>query len=208
MSMQQCVSHWIDAKAEPHARVVSLLFLAAGLASAAHLDFGVGAGVKAGVPFIDLLKGPGVTAGSQPVLSEGNNYIVGPVVELRLPFGFAIEADGLYRGTNYQLGNAGNLPTVIHSSSWEIPYLAKFRFPIPLLKPFIVAGGAYRTFNDLNPGVTATHNGVVGGAGLELRLGRLRLSGEARYLRWGAPPPNDFARLTQSQGEVLFGLIF
>ncbi len=178
------------------------------MASAAHLDFGAGVGVKAGVPFTDLLKAAGVITGPQAVLSQGNNYIVGPVVELRLPFGFAIEADGLYRGTNYHVANAGNAPTAIQSSSWEIPYLAKFRFPIPLLKPFVVAGGAYRTFPDLPPGVTATHNGVVGGAGLELRIGRVRLSGEARYLRWGEPPPNDLAHLTQDQGEVLFGLIF
>jgi hypothetical protein len=189
-------------------RSVSVLFLTAGLASAAHLDFGVGVGVKAGIPFTDLLETTGAITGPPPALSQEDNYIVGPVVELRLPFGFAIEADGLYRGTNYHVANTGNLPTVIKSSSWEIPYLAKFRFPIPLLKPFVVAGGAYRTFNDLPPGITATHNAFVAGGGLELRLGRLRLSGEARYLRWGEPPANAAAFLTRSQGEVLFGLIF
>jgi len=77
-----------------------------------------------------------------------------------------------------------------------------------LLKPFVVAGGAYRTFNNLPAGITPTHNGVVAGAGLELRIKRLRLSAEARYLRWGGPPPSDLARLVQDQGEVLFGLIF
>jgi hypothetical protein len=185
-------------------RLIFVLFLTAGLAPAQHLDFGVGGGVKGGWPFINLLNAAGVT----PSLSQTDNYIVGPVAELRLPFGFAFEADGLYRGTQYHLVNANNLPTAINSSSWEIPYLGKFRFPIPLIKPFVVAGGAYRIFNDLPPGVTATHNGVVAGAGIELRIRRVRLSGEVRYLRWGAPPANDFARLKQDQAEVLFGLIF
>jgi len=143
-----------------------------------------------------------------PQLTQNDNYIVGPVVELRLPFGFAVEADGLYRATNYDVTNSGAVPSAIKSSSWEIPYMAKFRFPIPLLKPFLVAGGAYRTFNDLPAGVTPTNNGVVAGGGLELRLGRFRFSGEVRYLRWGEPPPNEPVHFSRNQGEVLFGLIF
>jgi len=133
---------------------------------------------------------------------------VGPVAELRLPFGFALEGNGLYRATSYVVTNAGGLPVPVKSSSWEIPYLAKFRFPIPLLKPFISAGGAYRLFPDLPSGVTVSRNAFVAGGGLELRLGRLRLSGEARYLRWGQPPANAAVRLSESQGEVLFGVIF
>src|SRR5262245_8671590 len=105
--------------------VTFVLFLAFGMASAAPLDFGVGVGVKGGFPFTDLLKleVPGAS------LSEDDNYIVGPVVELRLPFGFAFEVNGLYRGTSYTVVNGGTLvPMTIKSSSWEIPYLAKFRF--------------------------------------------------------------------------------
>ena len=189
-------------------RYFVVLLMTSAAASAANLDFGLGVGVKAGIPFTDLLRVSGVTTGTAPVLSEKDNYIVGPVLELRLPFGFAFEANGLYRGTSYEVANPGNLPNVIKSSSWEIPYLAKFRFPIPLVKPFIVAGGAYRTFNDLPPEITATHNAIVAGAGIELRISRFRLSGEARYLRWGEPPANAAAFLGRNQGEVLFGVIF
>jgi hypothetical protein len=178
------------------------LFLSAGVLPAQH--FGFGLGVKAGVPFTDLLKA-GVGTGS---LSQESNYLVGPFAELRIPFGFAVEVDGLYRGTQYTVANSANGVTAINSSSWEIPYLAKFRFPIPLLKPFVEAGGAYRHFNNLPPGVTATHNAFVAGGGLELKISKLRISGEVRYLRWGAPPSTDIARLAQSQGEVLFGLAF
>jgi hypothetical protein len=208
MMMQQFASRWSVAAAGPRARLLLLLFLTAALASAAHLDFGAGVGVKGGLAFTDLLQAASVATGQQPVLSQSNNYIVGPVVELRLPFGFAIEADGLYRGTEYQVTNGGSVPTTIKSSSWEIPYLAKFRFPIPLLKPFVLAGGAYRTFNDLPSQITPTHNAIVVGGGLELRLGKLRLSGEGRYLRWGEPPANAVVHLIRSQGELLFGVIF
>ena len=48
---------------------------------------------------------------------------------------------------------------------------------------------------------------VLGG-GLELRISRLRLSGELRWLRWGSPSNNNVVRLSQNEGEVLFGFVF
>src|SRR5689334_14913861 len=140
------------------------LFVTAGLASAVHLDFGVGVGVKGGFPVTDVLTAADVIGGLPSSVSTGSNYLVGRVAELRLPFGFAIEGNGLYRGSEAFLTNTGGVQTQIKSSSWEIPYLAKWRFPIPLLKPFISAGGAYRIFNDLPSDVTPTHNGIVGAA--------------------------------------------
>jgi len=174
--------------------------------SAQGQKFGFGIGVKGGFPFTDLLQ---TVSGSTITLSSGDNYLVGPAVELRLPFGFAIEADGLYRGTQYHLASGGGaLPTAFNSASWEIPYLAKFRFPIPLLKPFVEAGGAYRTFTDLPSGVSPGHNAFVAGGGLELVIKRVRLSGEARYLHWQQSTNNLAVRLASNQGEVLFGLMF
>jgi outer membrane protein with beta-barrel domain len=184
---------------------LSLAFAASGFAQ--HLDFGFGFGVKGGAGFTDVLQATGTINGSNAVLNKSNDYIVGPVAELRIPFGFALEVDGLYRGTEYTLTSNG-VPSKINVQAWEIPYLAKFRFPIPLLKPFISAGGAYRTFTDLPNNITPTHNAFVAAGGLELRISRLRLSAEARYLHWGSPPSNVAVRLAQSQGEVLFGLIF
>jgi hypothetical protein len=176
-----------------------------GFAVAQHFDFGWGLGVKGGIPTTDLLK---PNFGSTATLHQQDNYLVGPVGELRIPFGFALEVDGLYRGTNYVVTNTSKGTASIDSSSWEVPYLAKFRFPIPLLKPFLAGGGAYRTFNGLPAGVTASHNAVVGAGGIELRISRVRLSVEGRYLRWGATPSNDFARLKRDQAEILFGFIF
>lgn len=54
-----------------------------------------------------------------------------------------------------------------------------------------------------------THDALVLGGGLELRISRLRLSGEARWLQWNCPPDNQNAiGLGQNQGEDLLGLIF
>jgi hypothetical protein len=182
------------------------LFLLTGVLEAQK--FGFGLGVKAGYPFTGLLVANYVAGNPFPILSSSNNYLVGPAAELRIPFGFAIEVDGLYRGTHYDVVNSGNLPVLIKSSSWEIPYLAKFRFPIPLLKPFVEVGGAYRTFTDLPSGITPSHNAFVAGGGIELKISRLRLSGELRYLRWNTPSANLIVQFGQNQGEVLFGIMF
>jgi hypothetical protein len=185
------------------------VFLAfAGSLFAQHLDFGFDFGVKGGVPFTDVLEAAGVINAPITSFQRSSDYLIGPVAELRIPFGFAIEVDGIYRGAEYHL-TTNDITTTIGAHSWEIPYLAKFRFPIPLLKPFISGGGAYRTFTDLPSNlVTPTHNAFVLAGGVELRISRLRLSGEGRWLHWNSPPSTNAVRLTQNQGEVLFGLVF
>jgi len=184
------------------------LVILAGSAFCQHLDFGFDVGVKGGVPFTDVLESAGVINAPNTALSRTNDYLIGPVVELRIPFGFAVEVDGIYRGSEYKL-LTNNVATSLNAGAWEIPYLAKFRFPIPLLKPFVSGGGAYRSFTSLPPNFTPTHNGLVLGGGLELRISRLRLSGELRWLHWNSPPDNNNpVRLSQNQGEVLFGLVF
>lgn len=190
----------------PITKTVFILLAASASMFSQHLDFGFGFGVKGGVPFTDVLKATGVVNGSNAVLTRSNDYLIGPVAELRLPFGFAFEVDGIYRRSEYRL-TSNNVTTAISANAWEIPYLAKFRFPIPLLKPFISAGGAYRTFTDLPANVTPTHNAVVLSGGLELRISRVRLSGEARWLHWNSTSTGIAVRPAQNQGEVLFGLV-
>jgi len=188
------------------AKIASVLLVLSQPILAQHLDFGFGFGVKGGVPFTDILETTNTINASNTSLKRSSDYLIGPVVEMRIPFGFALEVDGLYRGTEYNL-TTNNVTTNLPAHAWEIPYLAKFRFPIPLLKPFISAGGAYRTFTDLPPSVTPTHNAFVVGGGMELRISRLRLSGEARWLHWGSTSNSNTVRPAQNQGEVLFGLV-
>lgn len=171
-------------------------------------QFGVGVGLKAGIPFTNLLETTGTSSGI-PVssVSRSSGYLIGPTGELRLPLGLAFEVDAIYNSSDYQFHTPSSTLTTT-ASAWEIPYLGKFRFPIPLLKPFITAGGAYRTFTNLPSGTTATHNGFVLGGGLELRVIRLRVSAEVRYLHWDTSSINTIAKLGPNQGELLFGITF
>ena len=188
----------------------TLLFLFfTGSLFAQHLDFGFGAGVKGGFPFIDFLEPPSSSNGTIYTVHKSSDYIVGPVAEVRIPFGFAVEVNALYRNADYlvTMSNIVTTTSDVHAHSWEFPYLAKFRFPIPLLKPFVSAGGVYRTLT-VPDYVTPTHNGVVLGGGLELRIRRLRLSGEAHWLHFGGSSSDPYPSLRSNQGEFLLGVIF
>ncbi len=189
-------------------KAIFVFFVLGGVSTfAQHLDFGFDFGLKGGMPATDLLQLTG-TISTPTSLSQSGSYLIGPVAEVRLPFGFAIEADGIYRHSQTTLTTNG-VNTTLNGNAWEIPYLAKFRFPIPLLKPFISGGGAYRTFTNLSPNITPSHNALVLGGGLELRIRKLRLSGEGRWLYWGSTSTTtNIVRLARSQGEVLFGIVF
>jgi len=171
--------------------------------------FSLSAGVKGGVPFTDLLTATDVITGAPAqVLSQSDNYLVGPVVQLNLPFGFGVEADGLYRATRYTLVTNNESPVAVKSSSWEVPILIKYTLPTPLIRPFLGVGPVFRRFNDAPPHDSSSDRGLVAGGGVEIKIGALRLSGEARYLRWGTSDYGTSLRLSRNQGEVLIGILF
>src|SRR5713226_3919477 len=90
-------------------------------------------GVKGGVPLTDALS-----------QSRSKNYVIGPMVELKLPLGFAIEADALYRPLNLTILSifAANVDNV---GSVEFPILAKYHFlHTPVVKPYAEAGPIFR----------------------------------------------------------------
>src|SRR5689334_2712338 len=151
-------------------------------------------GVKGGVPLTDFVNT--VTSPTPSLDSFGattNRYIVGPTAELYLPGGFGVEFDALYRHLNYNIhGEVLDLITngKTTGNAWEFPLLAKYRFPIPGIKPFVdggvsfdTLGGLKQTITDALPSGTTTtttsrpaelrHNtifGVVVGGGLDIRL--------------------------------------
>ncbi|MBV9677238.1 MAG: outer membrane beta-barrel protein [Acidobacteriaceae bacterium] len=160
-------------------------------------------GVKAGVPFTDAFNS--FTSGSYNSFSDAKNYIVGPMVELHLPLGLSVEADALYRPLSFK-----SSATSTDFSSWEFPILAKYRFPIPLVKPYVEAGPSFRTVGGLFGG-NFSNSGFTAGAGIELRIARFRIGPEIRYTHWGADGTNA-ANLgfssNQNQGEFLVGFSF
>jgi hypothetical protein len=124
-----------------------------------------------------------ITAYSTP-----KRWIAGATAEVRLAFHFSIEADVLYHELEFTqaavepngtLNSVSPAPVV----TWEFPILAKYRFSIPLVKPFVDAGPAFRSAGNLN-GTSPSNHGFAAGLGVEVRLWRLTIAPQFRYLRF------------------------
>ena len=142
---------------------------------------------------------------------ESKRSIVGPTLDLKLPFHFGVEVDALYRTFGYS-SEFGGLGTFSYSfqrersNSWEFPVIGKFRIPLHCFHPFVGAGfnsrtvkgtttasGGYSTSLSTLPytffsarqktNYPVTHGLVVSG-GIEFRFKHLRLAPEFRYQRW------------------------
>jgi hypothetical protein len=66
--------------------------------------------------------------------SNSKPYLVGPMIEVQLPFHFAFQADALYS----RLGDTSYIPLIAMESyqrtianSWEFPLLVKYPLPVP-----------------------------------------------------------------------------
>ncbi|HKE22512.1 MAG TPA: outer membrane beta-barrel protein [Bryobacteraceae bacterium] len=171
------------------------------------------AGIKAGLPLTDFLNTVnGVTA------STTNRYIVGPMVELRLPFGLGVEFDALYRHFDYTnvVGSGVNaLTSTGHSGAWEFPLVAKYKFPSHIARPYVEAGVAWDTLSGVTNAVGITNQkgtviGAVLGGGIDIHLVVLHISPGLRYTRWTSQHFNLNGVLTsnQNQAEFLVGFTF
>ena len=105
----------------------------------------IAVGVKGGVRASDDVDGFSLRS------SESKRYIVGPAVELRLPWRLGVEFDALYRRFGYT--SESQFASLSHSiirergNSWEFPLLAKYRIPGRLVQPFAGAGYDWRKVN-------------------------------------------------------------
>jgi len=210
-------------------RLLFLLLLAGLLACAQPFSFGL----KGGMPLTGLVS---TVQNAENFHSDTNRYIIGPTVELRLPFGFGVELDALYRHLNY--ASSANLVDVVSNSrtsagDWEFPLVAKYRIPSKLVRPYVDAGIAWDTLMGLSQSVTntlipsglstssstssppelhtSTTEGFVIGAGLDVHLLLIHVSPELRYTRWGAQhflSPNGGLNSNQNQAEFLVGITF
>jgi opacity protein-like surface antigen len=212
--------------------LLSLVLMSIGAFSACAQPFSFG--LRGGVPLTDLLD----TASNPGLLfqSNTNRYIVGPSVELRLPFGLGVELDALYRHFDYT--GSGNLVDEFVTSKtsagdWEFPLLAKYRFPSKVVRPYVDGGIAWDTLMGLKQTVSNTFfpsgtvvtstasnppelnknttEGFVIGAGIDVHLLLIHISPEVRYTRWGAQhflSPNGGLSSNQNQAEFLVGITF
>ena len=183
------------------------------VAFAQHLSFGVVGGVGLTGDFqTESFPGPGLTVEIHP---NSKSYIVGPMLELSLPFHLSVEADGLYRPLRYTyelvftIGSAFNYPAAL--ITWEFPVLVKYRWPLPIVKPFAEAGPSFRAAGSANVS-NPSNRGITVGGGVELHLGKLKVAPQLRYTRWAADSSftsgSTQAFTNPNQGELLVGLFF
>jgi opacity protein-like surface antigen len=190
-------------------------------------------GVKAGVPipdFVDAAKGD-----HSAYFTNTKRYTVGATVEFHLPTRFSIEIDALYKRFGFDgqsVSDGISTLTRTRGNSWEFPLLAKFELVPGPVRPFVDAGAAIRhitgiqqvqqivsagTFSSVelnNPPEfnKATDVGLAFGAGIALKLGRVRISPELRYMRWGGEnlrdPVHALLHTHRNQGDFLIGFTF
>jgi len=164
------------------------------------------AGIKVGAPFTDAIS---LLPGAPPDDNAGtNHYIIGPYGEVRLPGGFSVEVDALYRSFNYS--SPGQV--TVNKGNWEFPVMAKYKLlkkgPV---KPYIEGGLvlSHLTGSDLN--IThASNYGVTLGAGIEIHAFVLRISPEVRYdgFFFHDFSSNTFVQSNRNQAMVLVGIGF
>ena len=181
-------------------------------------------GVKGGVRLTGDVDSPYAT-------SESKRYVAGPMLTAKLPLGFRLEFDALYRRAGHRtaFGNVfGYFTERDRGNSWEFPFVIRHTI---WRSAYAGAGYAPRTINGrahvhtvtvLPPGYFEsdfsgdwrTTHGVIGAAGIEKRIGPLRIAPEIRYTFWTGSALNEFGpqgffvQSGQHQVDLLFGISF
>jgi Outer membrane protein beta-barrel domain len=177
----------------------------------------VSIGVKAGVPVTDAFYSTPLSP-SQSAYSNSANYILGPSIELRLPYRLSVEFDALYRPLTFATSTASIVNgspvlsrTSTDLSNWEFPLLFKYHFfNEALVKPYVDLGPSFRTgARQLSP---LSDTGVTVGLGADLKAFLVRVSPEFRYTHWGSDDARTVTTVPlasrQDQVEFLFGISF
>ena len=153
--------------------------------------------------------------------SVSGRYVLGPKLDIGLPFGLGFEVAALYRRQGYQASSFYSGQFDEHANSWEFPMLLKYKLPFPRIKPFLEAGYAPRVINGTvhyyTNGTTddtdyPTSEGIVVGGGVQFGIGRLRLAPAVRYTHWNNTPVVVYfgngpqSQTTQNQADILLGI--
>ena len=172
---------------------------------------------------------------SSAYFTNTKRYTIGPTVEFHLPARFSIEIDALYKRFGFDGQSVlagGSTFTGTRGNSWEFPILVKFEVLPGPVRPFVDVGASIRhitgikqvrqivsagTFSSVELNNPPEFNkdtdvGLAFGAGIALKLGRVRISPELRYTRWGGEnlrdPVNALLRTHRNQGDFLIGFTF
>jgi hypothetical protein len=176
-----------------------------------HLSFGIIGGASLTQDFQNRRVGypTQVLAYSTP-----KRWTAGGMLEVRLPLHLSIEVDGLYHELEFTRAGIepnGTLNSISPAPvvTWEFPVLAKYRFFLPMVKPFVEAGPSFRSAGNLN-GASPSNHGFTAGVGVEAHVWKLRIAPRVRYSRWARDRNvTYFAPSTvPDQAEFLVGISF
>jgi hypothetical protein len=162
-------------------------------ASAQNLSIGGAAGTNLTSNFQPFSVAPDISYINTQTL------LLGGVAEWSFAGPLSIEADGLYRRL-HEHDPFSSFSVV----TWEFPVLAKYRFRLSHLTPFVEAGPSFRATGNLND-IHPSHYGFSAGVGVERQAGRLRIETAVRFTHWAADlesVPSDI-RTKTDQLELL-----
>jgi hypothetical protein len=175
---------------------------------------GLSVGVLGGAPVTDVVNGQTIN-GIQSI-AESANFTIGPTLQVNLPASLRLEVDALLRPYSFNLTGL-NVADDISSLQWRFPFLLQYRFGVPLVKPFVEAGLSFDHLSNISAAAKSITSGpgellhssnasIVLGAGLEVKVPFVRLSGELRYSRQTVSNFSDVSN--QNQAEILVGVRF
>jgi hypothetical protein len=188
-------------------------------------------GVRGGVPILDAFKV--ASSGNLSYSAVNKRYVVGPGVEIRLPFKTSITLDALYRKLEYsatEQAGAGSVARAVTASEWGFPLMLKHRFGGELAQPYLAAGFAFNHLTGVKQVVTCVAQlnclgsgapselrgtnggGITFGAGIEVGLPLIRVTPEIRYTRrsneFFREPGRGLLRSSRNQIDAMIGIHF
>lgn len=144
--------------------------------------------------------------------SDSGGYVVGPSFDVRLFPQLSLGVEALYKPLHYSVGVTFQNGAVIGFApatvvTWQFPVLAKYKFSLGGVRPFLEGGPSFRTTGNLNA-ANPSHFGVSAGVGAETEWRRLRIAPRVRYTRWAEDPLRTSARTRADQLEFLAGFSY
>lgn len=138
------------------------------------------------------------------------SFVGGPLVAVKLPKRLAVEVEGIYRPWRSSVeaflpDGRKYLTYEDHRTTWEFPVLGQYRWRIGPVDPFLEMGPAFRLLQDV---YGAAPYGVAVGAGVETRVGRLRIAPGLRFTQWRQSKTAAATNPERSEVAVLTGLGF
>lgn len=179
-------------------KLAAAFFLAATALSAQSISVGI----RAGVPFNDVLSA------NSNFTSTPHHWTFGPTLEIRLPLNLGFTFDALYSQLEYQ-SNTPFALTAFRGGNWDFPVMLRYRFKaLPLIRPYVAGGGS---FNKLTGFTTPTSSarGMVFGGGVEIKALLIRISPELRWThRFGDNFNITGLKTAADQATFLVGVTF